>query len=416
MYTLIKLIKESLIFALHEISVNKLRTALSLLGITIGIFSIISVFTIFDSLEIEIRESLQSLGNDVLYIQKWPWTAEGGEYEWWEFMKRPEPRLSDLREIQRRSVASEAVVFTASVNRTVKFRNNSIEDVSIEAVSDEYDRLMTIDIAEGRYFSPVEFTNGKNVALIGYNIAENLFPGTGAVGKRIKVFGNKVEVIGVLKKEGEDIFGGSADENVILPVNFARNFLDLRNLNGTTLMVKARPGVSLEELKDELTGILRSVRSLKPRAKDNFAINKIDLLTEEINAFFNTIAVVGWIIGGFSLLVGGFGIANIMFVSVKERTSIIGIQKSLGCKRYFILVQFLSEAVFLSLFGGVVGLLVVYGLTLLPSDMIGMDFILTRGNIAIGLGVSAGIGLVSGLIPALQASRLDPVEAMRSSF
>lgn len=413
---LFKLIKESLIFALHEIAVNKLRTLLSLLGITIGIFAVISVLTIFDSLEIEIRDSLESLGNDVLYIQKWPWTAEGGEYAWWEFMKRPEPKISDLKEIQRRSLAAEAVVFSATVNRTVKYRNNSIENVSIEAVSDEYDRVVSIDIGTGRYFSGVDFTGGKNVAIIGHDIAENLFLNTDPLGKRVKIFGTRVEVIGVMKKEGEDVFGNSADGKIMLPVNFARNFLDLRNVGNTTLMIKAREGVELDELKDELTGILRSVRRLKPKAKDNFAINEIDLLTEEINAFFGTIAVVGWIIGGFSLLVGGFGIANIMFVSVKERTSIIGIQKSLGCKRYFILIQFLSEAVFLSLMGGLVGLLLIYLLTILPSDSIGMDFILTQGNISIGLGVSAFIGLVSGLVPAMQASKLDPVEAMRSSF
>jgi putative ABC transport system permease protein len=413
---LFKLIRESLAFALHEISVNKLRTLLSLLGITIGIFSVISVLTIFDSLEIEIRESLESLGNDVLYIQKWPWTSEGGEYAWWEFMKRPEPRISDMKEIQRRSIAADAVVFSASVNRTVKYRNNSIEDVTIEAVSEDYDKLMSLDIGIGRYFSGVDFTGGKNVALIGHDIAENLFQNTDPTGKRVKIFGTKVEVIGVMKKEGEDIFGNSADGKVLIPVNFARNYLDLRNVGNTTLMVKAKDGVGLDELKDELTGILRSVRSLKPRAKDNFAINEIDILTDEINTFFNTIAIVGWIIGGFSLLVGGFGIANIMFVSVKERTNIIGIQKSLGCKRYFILIQFLSESIFLSLLGGMVGLLLIYILTILPSESLGMNFILTRGNIAIGLGVSAVIGLISGLVPAMQASKLDPVEAMRSSF
>lgn len=412
----LKLIKESLFFAVHEIVVNKLRTMLSLLGITIGIFSIISVFTIFDSLELEIKESLQSLGNDVLYIQKWPWTAQGGEYEWWEYMKRPEMRLSDLREIQRRSLAAEAVVFSVSVNRTIKYLGNSIENVNVEAVSDEYDKLMTIDIGRGRYFSNADFISGKNVALIGHDIAENLFSYAEPVGQRIKIFGTKVEVIGVMKKEGEDIFGNSADGKVLIPVNFARNYLDIKNLNGTTLMVKAKPGVSLDELKDEMTGILRSVRSLKPRAKDNFAINKIDLLTNDINAFFSTIAVVGWIIGGFSLLVGGFGIANIMFVSVKERTSIIGIQKSLGSKRYFILIQFLSEAIFLSMLGGFTGLLIVFVLTIIPSESIGMNFVLTQQNIAIGIGVSAVIGLFSGLIPAWQASRLDPVEAMRSSF
>ena len=211
------------------------------------------------------------------------------------------------------------------------------------------------------------------------------------------------------------MFGSSSDNQVIIPVNFARNFIDLRDQGGA-IVVKAKPNVPLDELRDELVGIMRSVRRLQPKAEDNFAINQTDIISKGFDQLFGVISIVGWIIGGFSLLVGGFGIANIMFVSVKERTHIIGIQKALGAKNYFILLQFLFESVFLAVFGGIVGLLIVFILTLVVSSVFDMSLSLTQGNILLGIGVSALIGFVSGLIPAWNASKLDPVEAMRSTF
>lgn len=410
---LIKLIRESFLFAFQAIIVNKVRTLLSLLGITIGIFSVISVLTIFDSMEIAIRTSISQLGDDVLFVQKWPW--EGGEnYPWWKYMKRPEPKLSDLREIQKRSLASEASTFMFEVQRTVKYKANSIENVTIRAISHDFDDVMSLDLQEGRYFTQAESHSGSNVALIGINIAENLYAGAPAIGKEIKVFGSKLKVVGILKKEGEDMFGNSSDNQVIMPVNYARRFIDVQNIS-TSILVKAKPNVANDELRDELTGILRSVRKLKPKAEDDFAINETSVITQDLDAFFGVIAIVGWIVGGFSLLVGGFGIANIMFVSVKERTSQIGIQMSLGAKKFFILFQFLFEAVFLSLFGGIFGLLIIYVLVLLSKNF-PFSLHLTMGNILIGMGVSIAIGLIAGLAPSWVASRLDPVEAMRSTF
>jgi len=410
----LKLLRESLVFAFHEVAVNKVRTLLSLLGITIGIFSIISVFTIFDSMEKNIKESINSLGNDVLFVQKWPWSM-GGDYPWWKYINRPEPSLTDLREIQKRSQASQASAYLVDVSRTIKYRENSIENVEILGVSQEYDKVMPLDIGRGRFISPAEFVSGKAVAVVGNNIATSLLPGQEPVGKRIKIFGMNVEIIGIIRQEGNDMFGNSSDNQVILPVNFVRNYVDLRNQGGA-IVVKAKPYVPLDELRDELIGIMRSIRRLQPKAEDNFAINQTDIITKGFDQLFGVIGIVGWIIGGFSLLVGGFGIANIMFVSVKERTSIIGIQKALGAKNYFILLQFLFEAVFLAVIGGIVGLLIVFILTLVISNALGWSMALTQGNILLGIGVSALIGFVSGLIPAWSASRLDPVEAMRSTF
>jgi len=388
---------------------------LSLLGITIGIFAIISVFTVVDSMEKKIRTNIESLGNDVLFIQKWPWSF-GSDYPWWKYMNRPVPKIDDMDAIKRKSNGAEDVAFMASTSRTVEHLNSSIEGIGILAVTQDYDKCMAVDIADGRYFSELESNGGKNVAIIGDYIAENLFWNTDPIGKDIKIFGRKVKIIGVLKKKGENMFGDNSDKEAILPINFVRNFLDIRSDNADPLViVKTKKGVSNEELKDELTGIIRSEHRLKPLAEDDFAINETSLLTQGFESLFSVISIVGWIIGGFSILVGGFGIANIMFVSVKERTSIIGIQKSLGAKRYFILFEFLFEAIILSLIGGIVGLLIVYAGTQIVSAFFNLTFTLGLGNIMMGIITSGIIGIVSGFIPAWTASRLNPVDAIRAN-
>lgn len=412
---LFRLILESFQFALSALIVNKVRTVLSLLGITIGIFSIIAVFSVFDSLEKAIRDDISSLGDNVLFIQKWPWAMGGSDYPWWKYWQRPETNLRELAELQRRSNAAEAFTFMVSVSRNISAGNITIENSGINAVSHDYDRVMSMDIGSGRYFTPLESQSGRNVIIIGADVAETLFPGADPIGRSVKVFGRRMDVIGVLAKTGDNIFGGSEDNSAFITINFARNVIDLRS-TGTTILAKVKPNVSNEELKDELTGIMRSLRKLKPAAEDNFAINEMDIINRGFDQFFGVIAIVGWIIGGFSLLVGGFGIANIMFVSVKERTSQIGIQKSLGAKNYFVLLQFLFEAVFLSVLGGIVGLLIVLVIALIITSTTSFTMILSLQNILLGIFVSAFIGLLSGFIPAWSASRLDPVEAMRSSF
>lgn len=415
MILIIKLIKESAIFAFGSIMANKLRTLLTLLGITIGIFAIISVFSAVDALERQIRKSISNLGDNVVYIEKWPWQFGGSDFPWWRYLNRPQVRYPEMAEVIRRAATVEAVAYMANTFRTIEYQNNSIERVPIVGVTTDYDQLRNFNIHEGRYFSMVESAAGRNVVILGHEVARNLLPNTDPIGKQIKVFGRYAEVIGVFAKEGTG-FGSSHDDFVVLPLLYLAQFIDINNERfSPMILAKARPGISNEEMIDELTGVMRAVRRLSPMADDNFALNETSMITKGFDGLFSVITLAGWIIGGFSILVGGFGIANIMFVSVRERTSIIGIQKALGAKNYFILLQFLFEATLLSILGGIIGLLLVFAGSMVATELAGFDFSLTLGNILLGINVSAIIGLVSGFIPAWTASRLDPVEAIRST-
>ncbi|HRH11463.1 MAG TPA: ABC transporter permease [Bacteroidia bacterium] len=409
------LIKESIIFAWQSLTGNKLRSFLSLLGITIGIFAIILVFTIVDSLENNIRSSVESLGNNVVFVQKWPWSFEPDQ-PWWEFMKRPTPRYYEMEELMKKCKSTEAVAYRMGRRKTVKYKSNSVQNAIIGGVSYEYYKIKNFELTDGRYFTQNETEAGYRVAIVGAEIAKGLFPYESPLGKEIKISGQKAVIIGVIKKEGESILGPSFDFQVVIPFNFARVLMDPRSERADPIIYcKAKAGVTNKQLTDELTGIMRGVRKLKPGAKDNFALNETSLLTKGFDSFFEVLGTAGWIIGGFSILVGGFGIANIMFVSVRERTSLIGIQKSLGAKNLFILFQFLSESVILSLVGGTFGLLLTWIVMALGKDSIDMEITLTGANIVLAFTISILIGVISGFIPAYSASQLDPVEAIRSN-
>ena len=416
MNVFLSIFKESFFFAWAALRANRLRTFLSLLGITIGIFSIITVFTIVDSLEFNLRSGIQELGNNVVFVQKWPWDF-GDNYPWWKYMNRPVPNVKEFDELKEKVQSAEAMAFHVAGRKTVKYGSNSAENVTITGASYEYNQITSFEITEGRYFTELESENGRNLAIIGSTIAEALFKnGESPVGKQIKMFGSNMQVLGVFKKQGESLLGNSMDAQVLVPVNFVRNLVDIRSENADPyIAVKAKPGVTNDQLKDELKGLMRGIRQLSPDATDDFALNEIKVISQGFDGMFAIVGFAGWIIGGFSILVGGFGIANIMFVSVKERTSLIGIQKSLGAKNYFILMQFLFESVFLSLIGGLIGLSIVYILTSIAGDTFGMEIFLSRSNVILGVTISFLIGIVSGFVPAYSASQMDPVEAIRSN-
>lgn len=409
--------RESFLFAFGSVTVNKLRTFLSLFGITIGIVSIISVFTVFDWMEGSIRESISTLGNNTIYVDKWPWTADA-DIKWWDMMKWPPPSVDDYEALGKRSVSAKALCFAVGSSEPVKFRGNLIDNTSIQAATHEYESVRSFEIERGRYFTQSESATGRPVAIIGAVVAEKLFDKIDPVGKEITVDKYKAQVIGVFKKEGKGGLSDSGmDEAVLVPLDFSRQFINFRNpfLN-SQIMIRGRDNISVQQLSDEVTMILRAARRIGPGMDNNFSINQASQITSTLEPIFKGINAAGWIIGGFSILVGGFGIANIMFVSVRERTSIIGIQMALGSKRRWILQQFLTESVLLSVTGGILGLIIVFIGTLFVNYFFALGMYLTAGNIILAVAISATIGIIAGFAPASAASRMNPVEAIGYSF
>ncbi|MGB4774485.1 MAG: ABC transporter permease [Daejeonella sp.] len=415
MIIFLKLLKESFNFAFEALQQNKLRTTLSLLGITIGIMTIIGVFSAVDTLRNNLQSSVDKLGSNTIYIQKWPWGG-GGDYPWWKYFKRPNPKIKDFEKLKDKLQSAEAIAFEIGMNdRVVKFGSNSIEGVTINASSYDYYKIWGGDFTDGRYFTENESNAGNAVAIIGYSVAEGLFPNVNSIGKSIKVLGRKVTIIGQLAEEGEDMLGISPDKTILLPINFVRNVIDVEDDRyGPQITVKGQENITVAELESELRGTMRGIRRIGPREDDDFALNKTTILTAQLDQLFGIVNFAGAFIGGFSILVGGFGIANIMFVSVKERTNIIGIQKSLGAKNYFIMLQFLIESVLLCLMGGIVGLGIVYLLAYISKTVFDLNIVVDMGKVILTMILSTAIGLISGFIPAFMASRLDPVEAIRS--
>jgi putative ABC transport system permease protein len=413
----LRLFKEGFLFAFNSIIVNKLRTFLSLFGITIGIFSIISVFTVLDWMEKSIRDSVSSLGDNVIYIQKFPWSFDPN-LAWWDIIKWPAISERDFQAIEKKSTKSTTACLLAFQNEKIKYKKNIANDVGVAAVTIEFQEIRSFEIDKGRYFSPFEASTGKNVALIGAEIAKRLFDKTDPIGKQITIAGFKTTVIGVLKKEGKGgISDNGLDELTLIPLSFGKSFINMRNrFIETQLMIKAKPGVAVEELSDETTMILRAARSLRPEETSDFSVNRASMISQGLDSIFVAINIGGWVIGGFSILVGGFGIANIMFVSVRERTNIIGIQKALGAKKFFILQQFLVESMLLSIIGGLLGVLMIFLGTLVINYLWDLNMYLTFGNIILALFISGIIGIVAGYAPANAAAKMNPVEAIGFSF
>ncbi|RYU80085.1 ABC transporter permease [Hymenobacter persicinus] len=415
----LRLTLESFRFAWQALKSNLLRTILSLLGVTVGIFAIIAVFAVVDSLEANVRQSMSFVGDKVIYVGKWPWSF-GGDYPWWKYFNRPVPTVREFRELQRNLGPNNkgVAIFATTNGNTMKVGSNSVADCALQGVTFDFRQVSDVPIAEGRYFTTQEIDASRNVAIIGATIAENLFPYGSALGREFTARGRKFVVIGVMQKEGKKLLDTpSNDTNCMIPFGmFTKMFaLNTGGMTGVTptIAVKGRdddPG--LLDLEYELQGVMRNIRGLKPRQEDNFALNRPEMMADAISKLFSIIGVAGAVIGSFAMLVGGFGIANIMFVSVKERTNIIGIQKSLGAKNYFILFQFLFEAIFLCLLGGAAGIFLVFLITLSPQDSLPLS--LSAGNITLGLTVSVVIGMLAGIIPAVMASNMDPVIAIRS--
>jgi putative ABC transport system permease protein len=399
-----------------ELKGNKLRTFLSLLGVTIGIFCIIAVLTVLDSMKNNIRKEMSTLGNDVMYIGRWPWMDEGGEYKWWEFWRRPSMTPAELRAVEQVRNVDFATLCFQKRNIDVKHDGEEVSNVSVYAVTSNFDRIQNIEIEAGRYLSNAEVDGSSNTVVLGSSVNYEIFGTLDGVGKTISFLGRQFTIVGIMKKVGQNMAGFDFDNAVIISYYTASTLLDVKSFNNDpTLIVKAAEGKKLEEVKYEVIGALRKQRKVKPGVGDDFAVNQLSQVSERLDMLFASINLIGAIIGGFSLVVGAFGIANIMFVTVKERTKMIGLKKAIGARRSIILTEFLIEAVTLCVAGGFIGILIVLLLSLALTYWADFPVTLSAGNFFIGISISAIVGILAGFIPARAASRLDPVVAIRSN-
>ncbi len=411
----LRLFRESLNFAWSAIVMNKLRTFLSLLGVMVGIFVISAIFAVVDSMEDDLMESFSMLDDDVLFVSKWPWSM-GGDYPWWKYIQRREPTLKDSDELATRLTQASDVAFQMKAMFDLEAGDNSFPNVAVGAVSHTYPNVVSIDLAQGRFFNDSESAAGRGVALIGHDVAMNLFGTKDAIGQKFKVAGQKLEVIGTFSQQGASIVSSGFDEFVMVPATFAPRIFDTRNNEGNSIMVKAKEGVDLGVLKDEIIQQFRSVRRVRPSDVNDFSINQVDMLTGIISSIFSQVEMGGWFIAIFAILVGCFSIANIMFVSVRERTRIIGVQKALGAKSSFILIQFLFESIVLCVLGAVFALLAIELLMFaVNTSDLGIHLSVSIERVAMAMSIAIVSGLLAGIAPALSAARMPPVEAMRSN-
>jgi putative ABC transport system permease protein len=405
--------QNSIRLTFQELKVNKLRTALSLTGVAFGIFCIIGVLTTVGSLEKNIQNEVKSLGNNTIYIDKWDYSG-GPDKPMWKYRARPIMKNEESVLIKQRSPLTESVTYLMQSFTNVSFKDEVIENATIYCINESQIKIQPLQFEVGRYFSSSEFENGTNNCLIGYTNAEDLFGSADrAIGKQLDVKGKKVTIIGVIKKEGKSFIGWDYDKCVMLNNKYARGLFDPEMAN-PILIVKGAENTTTDALSQELRGVMRQIRKLSPLQEDNFSLNSVEAFSKAISDSFVTINIVGSIIGGISLIVGMFGIANIMFVTVKERTPIIGLKKAIGAKKGTILFEFLLEASILCILGGAIGLLLVYILTLILSGPLEFPVYLSAPMIFTTVCICLAVGILAGIIPASRAAKMDPVKAIRS--
>jgi len=400
--------------ALQELKVNKLRTFLSLFGITIGIFCIIGVLATIDSLKTKISNDLSGLGNNTIFIDKWDYNG-GPEYPWWKFVKRPSMKIDEMDFLQKRSSLASNIAFFVSTTATFSYEENQLKGVNLYGVTNDFNKIQTFNIGQGRYFNETDFNRGVPFCVIGNKVAEELFgKSEKALGKTISYGGRRLQIIGVIEKQGSSMIGGfDYDKATVVPYYYFASIFNPDN-NSPYIMVQAKPGILSKALQDELNGIMRQLRKLSPSQEDNFTCNDVAQFKDQIESVFGSINQGGWAIAGLSLLVGAFGVANIMFVTVRERTSQIGLKKAIGAKSSAILYEFLLESAFLCIIGGLVGLFLVWLLTVALGAVLPFPIFIAPSIIALALSICIVLGVISGIIPASIAAKMNPVDAIRS--
>jgi putative ABC transport system permease protein len=403
--------------ALQELKVNKLRTFLSLFGITIGIFCIIGVLATIDSLQTKIKSDLSSFGNNTIYIDKWSYGGGGGEgdYPWWKYMKRPSMKVSEMETIQKKSYLASNIAFFVSSTQSFTYEENILKGISMYGITNDFNKIQVFNIGYGRYFKDTDFERGVPSGVIGYEVASELFgKPEKALGKIVSYRGRRLAVIGIIEKQGSSMIGGfDYDKSCIVTYNYFASVFNPDN-SSPYIMVQAKPGIPSKALQDELNGVMRQLRKLSPTQEDNFTCNDVAQFKDQIESVFGSINKGGWAIAGLSLIVGAFGVANIMFVTVRERTSQIGLKKAIGARRSTILYEFLLESAFLCIIGGLVGLFLVWILALSLSAVLPFAITIAPSIIFLALSICIILGVIAGIIPASIASKMNPVDAIRS--
>jgi putative ABC transport system permease protein len=410
------IILSSFKMAMEEFRSNKLRTFLSLFGVTIGIFCIISVLSTVGSLEYAIQNDIKSLGSNTVYIDKWEYSG-GEDYPWWKYVNRPEPKSGEIQIISQKVPAAKHVVFQTQIDGVVEYGNSFLNNVTYYGISDQFFNVQPVEVVAGRTLQQRDFDQASNSVLIGSTAAKELFgKPENAVGMQVKLKGDKIAtVVGLIKKQGKSIMEmWNFDECIIMPFNSLTQIVP-EKFSNPKIIVQGKETVPMQMLLDELTGAMRSLRKLKPSQENNFSLNDIETFSKFISDLSANVNIGGWAIAALSLVVGMFGVANIMFVTVRERTSQIGLKKALGAKRSTILTEFLLESAFLCILGGMIGLILVFILTKIFSALLGFPLFMSLDIMLLAIGICIVVGILAGIVPASIASRMDPVVAIRSN-
>ena len=407
-------ITESVRIAFAQILANKLRSALTALGVIIGIVAVTLMGTAILGIDAGVERSLAGFGDDVLYVTKWPWRDVS---DWWNFRNRRDISTDYADPINEWIAANpggplKVAVPSAAWSSNVIRGEYRLTSIRIVGTSADLGRIVRSDMKEDRYFSELEARGGRNVAVIGFDVADALFPGDSPLGQTIQIKNQRYTVIGVAARQGSFLGLFSWDSQVIMPLSaFGRSF-PLRWAN-PDIRVQVEPD-RMDEARDELRGIMRRLRKLGPEKKDDFEINSQQVIREQIDPIKQKIAVAGLFVTGLALFVGAIGIMNITYVSVKERTKEIGTRKALGARRRTILLQFLIEAVSICVLGGLGGLATAWAMSAVVAVVMPtFPLVFSVGLVLVGLGASIATGIFSGFAPAWQASKLDPVVALR---
>ncbi len=412
MFRFLEIVWNSFKMALEEFRSNKLRTFLSLFGITVGIFCIIGVLATVDSLEKNVKADINKLGSKTIYVDKWDYT---GQIPWWKLINRPVPKYEEAKLLKLRSSLAKNVAFNISTSGRIEWEDEAVTNVNLYGITEDFSNIQTLDMEMGRFLQQNDFEGGANDCIIGYNIAEKLFTNPmKAVGQQIKYLGKNANVIGLIKKQGQSMLGGwDFDECIIMSYGYMRTLVKEDNAQ-PVLMVQGPENVPMSILRDDVQGAMRSLRKIGPTQGDNFSMNDVEAFGAFASSIFSGVNMGGWFIASLSLIVGMFGVANIMFVTVRERTGQIGLKKAIGAKKASILTEFLLESAFLCIMGGAFGLLLVFILTKLISSSMGFPIFISFNILSLAISICIITGVLAGIIPAFIAARMDPVVAIRS--